>query len=699
MGNNFTPIDEINPVAATGDLFNDVYEEFDGAIGDRSLLTTTDATAMADNIPLVTAIRRVYTQLVAAAASITAITAAGWVTATRLATDAVTSIKIQAGAVTTAKIAASAVTDNELASNAVTTAKITNLNVTGAKIARDAFAPPNVYVDATFQTTPLKIAAEWGVNGHTFRWHPRSQASLDDTAVLVFDDTDNPMGIRQRTLRFKSTSASTVLGWYVSLAEAGWKAGDVISGVVYGKAAGGTFALNVRCYNAAGTALGSVQAGTGQAFGGTALALNNASAVIDAASAYVLFYVSRTVGGFDFDAYWRYAGPGAILPQVPSGQGYLPNQGVTRKKDADGSHLLPDYSAQVSKILSADGTSQLDMVWIADSWGQHLLIVPVVRTWLQAQFGDGGLGWISFYVTFHEGSSYWEGLAASPATTRTGTWAPGDPGESARSSGSHGPDITHTRTIDAAATMKLTTTVTFTSIDILTYKDTAGGTYAYNIDSAGWVAVSTAGAPDVLKTTITGLANTTHVIEFRIDTVGADGVTFLGVNLRKSGNGARLHRLSITSSTAAHWTAVDATIWQAGLAAIAAAPHLVVISLATNDKSANTPPQTQAASLATLISRVWAVRSLTDIILASPCDVLDSGGTTYTSAQYASAQRTLASSLDVAYFDGYALMPVNADSVARAMMEPVAGAGSRHPTAAGGRHLANSLINRLLRVP
>lgn len=693
MGNNFTAIDEINPVAATGDLFNDVYEEFDGAIGDRSLLTTTDATAMADNIPLVTAIRRVYTQLVAAAASITTITAAGWVTATRLATDAVTSIKIQAGAVTTAKIAASAVTDNELASNAVTTAKITNLNVTGGKIARDAFAPPNAFVDATFQITPLKIAAEWGINGHTFRWFPRSQASLDDTAVIVFDDTNNPMGVRQRTVRFKGTSAGNLFGWYISLAEAGWKAGDVISGAVYCNAPSGTFALDVRCAGPSGTLLGSLQLGTGQVFSGTPLALNISGATIDAGAAYVIYLVSRNAGTSDCDLYWRYAGPGLLIPQVPSAQGYLPNQGVTRKKDADGSHLLPDYSAQANKILSADGTSQVDVVYLADSWGQRLIIAPVLRAWLQAQYGDGGLGWVSFYMTYNQGSSYWEGLSATGgANVRSGSWT-----DSARAAGSMGPDITHISTLDSAATMKITTTVTFTAVDILTAKQTAGGTYEYRIDGGAWVPISTAGAAGVLVTSITGLSAATHVIDFQVNTIGVDGLVFLGLNIKKSGNGARLHRLAIASSTAAHWASVDATVWQQGIAALT--PNLVIPSLATNDKTANTPPQTHAASLATVIQRIWTARALTDILIFTPCDVTDSGGTTYQSAQYASAQRTLASSLDVAYYDGYALMPVNSEAVSRGMMEPLSGGNSRHPLLPGGRYLANGLINRFLRIP
>lgn len=574
--------------------------------------------------------------------------------------------------------------------------QVKNLGIGGAKIARDAFAPPNVFVDATFQTTPLKIAAEWGINGHTFRWHPRGQTSLDDTAMLVFDDTANPMGVRQRTLRFKGASVLAVFGWYISLAEAGWKAGDVVSGVVYGLAAAGTFAMNVRCYNAAGTALGSSQTGTGLAYSGTAAAISISGATIDATAAYVLFYVSRTAGTSDFDLYWRHAGPGLLIPQVPSGQGYLPQMGVPRKRDADGSHLLPDYSAQASKILSADGTSQLDVVYLSDSWGQKMSITTVLRTWLQATYGDAGLGWVSFYVTFNQGSSYWEGLAASPATQRTGTWI-AVTGDVARTAGAHGPDITHTTTFDAAMTMKFTTTVTFTAIDILTYKATAGGTYEYRIDGGSWVPVSTAGAAAVLVTSITGLSAATHVVEFQVNTIGTDGLTFLGLNLKKSGNGARLHRLAITSSTAAHWAAVNATDWQAGLAVLA--PHLVIPSLATNDKTANTPPQTQAASLATIISRIWAVRSLTDILLFTPCDVTDSGGTTYTSAQYASAQRTLASSLDIAYGDGFALMPVNADSISRGMCEALGGGNSRHLTPAGGRYFANFLIQRFLKVP
>jgi hypothetical protein len=662
----------------------------DSAIGNRATLTTTATSS------LVAAVNELVT-------SIAAITANSWVTAARIATGAITTAKIAAGAVTstelgaaavtTAKLAASAVTANELATDAVTTAKITNLNVTGGKIARDAFAPPNVFVDATFQTVPLKISAEWGIGGHTLRWHPRSQSSLDDTAVLVFDDTNNPMGIRLRTLRYKGTSASTVFGWYVSTAEAGWKAGDVISGVIYGNAPAGTFAHNIRCYNAAGVALGSVQSGTGQVMSGTPTALNNSGAVIDAGAAYVLFYINRTAGSNDFDVYWRYGGAGVILPQVPSGQGYLPQMGVPRKRAADARHLLADYNAQASKILGADGTSQVDVVYLADSWGQRLIIAPVLRTWLQAQYGDGGLGWVSFYITYNQGSTYWEGLSTSGgATVRAGTWSSGD---SARQTDSHGPDITHVSTTDAAATMKLTTTVTFTAVDILAYKQTNGGTYEYRIDGGSWVAVATAGTAGVLVTSITGLGNTTHVIEFQVNTIGTDGLVFLGLNLKKSGNGARLHRLAIGSSTAAHWTQVNATDWQTGLAALT--PNLVIASLGVNDRNADTPPQTYGAQMATLASRVWAARALCDVMFVSPCDTAD-GTRTYTMAQMASALRTVAASLEVAYEDWFAVMPVNADAVARSSMEPLSGGISKHPSLSGGRLLAQRLINNFLRL-
>lgn len=732
MGDNFTAIDEVNPVAATGDLFNDVYEEFDAAIGNRSLLTTTDATAMADNIPLVTAIRRVYTQLVAAAGSITAITAAGWVTATRLAASVAgnglsggagtalsvnvddstieinsDTVRVKDAGITAAKLAA-AIAGNGLAGGAGTALSVNtdgvgleisgdalqlkNLGVAGAKIARDAFAPPNVFVDATFQTTPLKIAAEWGIWGHTSRWFPRSQSGLDDTAVLIFDDTNNPMGIRQRTVRFKGTSASTLFGWVISLAEAGWKATDTISGALYCNAPSGTFALDVRCAGPSGTLLGSLQTGVGQVMAGTPQILTISGATIDSGAAYVYFLASRTAGSSDLDLYWRYGGAGLLIPTVPSAQGYLPQMGVPRKQAADGKFLLPDYNAQANKILGADGTSQLDVGYLADSWGQRLIIAPVLRTWLQATYGDGGLGWVSFYITFAAaaGSTYWEGLAGGAGTVRTGTWT-----DSARLAGSLGPDITHIFTADSASTIKITTTVTFTAVDISLATAPGAGIAEYRLDGTGsWLPIDTDDVAGVIVEPVTGLGNTTHVIDIRVNTI-AGGLSFLGLNLKKSGNGARLHRIAIGSSTAAHWTAVDAAIWQASITALAL--NTAIISLGTNDKSANTPPQTYGASMATLAQRVWAARSLTDVLFFSPCDVLNAG-TTYTTAQQASALRTIASSLDTAYFDGNAVMPTNADAVTRGMMEPISGGISQHPTLYGGRLLANELISRMLKL-
>jgi hypothetical protein len=639
------------------------------------------------------------------AAALLAIFANAWVATARIADNAITAAKIATSAIgsglTGGGGSAIAVnTDNsttEVVSNAI---QVKNLGITGAKLQRDALSPVNVIADPYNLTTPLKLTAEAGVNGHPFQWWPRnSQAALDDTVQVLYNDSNNPFGPTARTLRFRGASASSVFGFLIPVTEARWSTGMQISGRVYcaAQANGGTWRLDFREVNASGTPINSAQLGVGQALSsGVYGPLDNIGATVGGGASYMLMFISRTAGTVDLDIYWEHAGTGVYVPNMPAPSPRTASVFVPRKHMVEGTHLLQDYTGQAAKVLGADGTSQDRVGWFGDSWVQRMDLTTPLRTYIQTALGDGGRGWTSFWLTFVKGSTYYDGLSATAgATQRTGTWT-----DRVRVAGATGLDISDITTSDVTATIKLTYTYAFTSATLLTLQQSGGGSFQYRVNGGAWSStISTAGTSDVIATSITGITGGTPLIEIQIISAGTAGVTFHGLIPAKAGNYGVLHRIGIESSTVAHWTQVDATLWQTGVAKLNL--NLALILLGTNDKTGNVTPQLYASQLATLVGRIRAALPFCDIVIVSPSDVLDNGGTTYSVAQYASAARTVAASLDVAYFDGYALMPSNADanlSTGRGLMEVVSGGNSRHLTSDGGRVFAGQLWQRLLRV-
>jgi lysophospholipase L1-like esterase len=253
--------------------------------------------------------------------------------------------------------------------------------------------------------------------------------------------------------------------------------------------------------------------------------------------------------------------------------------------------------------------------------------------------------------------------------------------------------ITHFSSTDVAtpASFVLTTTRPVTEIRIHSYAQSGGGSFRWRIDGGAWTTVSTDGAAGLLVTTIGGLSAATHVLNVEATVAGAQGLTMIGADLRLAGLGVRVHKAGNGSSEVLDWVAVDAATWQAGLAALA--PNLCIIILGTNDKTAVRVPDAYAANLTILIGRIRAAMPLCDVLLLSPADTGDIK--TYPTAAFDAAMRATAAANNCAMVSGYMGLGLNANAIARGLMDPLATGNSRHLTDEGGRVFANLLLHAL----
>jgi lysophospholipase L1-like esterase len=243
---------------------------------------------------------------------------------------------------------------------------------------------------------------------------------------------------------------------------------------------------------------------------------------------------------------------------------------------------------------------------IGDSLVRGSYWLPSVRAALVAAYGSAGDGWLSPV----NGAPAWGG-----SVTSAGTWT-----TSTRAAGSRGVDISHVNSTDTATPASLMFTSTATTFVIHYLKQANGGSFRYRVDSGGWTTVATANASNLFAAeTVSGLSSASHTLTIEVTVAGAAGVIVMGVDARLSGNGVRVHNLGSGSAATTHWLAVDATIWQAGIAALE--PDVVLICLGPNDRGAGgLSPQTWQTNMESIAARVRAATATADIVFISPVD-------------------------------------------------------------------------------
>jgi lysophospholipase L1-like esterase len=269
-------------------------------------------------------------------------------------------------------------------------------------------------------------------------------------------------------------------------------------------------------------------------------------------------------------------------------------------------YVPPDYLRLGMTRWDAvrSGTSVIAL--IGDSITRGTYWAPTVRASLVATYGSAGDGWMSASL----GAPSWGGTVSS-----AGTWT-----ASNKAATSRGVDLTHASSTDTGTPASLTFTSTATSFVIHYLKQANGGSFRYRVDSGGWTTVATANASNLFATeTVSGLSSASHTLTIEVTVAGVAGVVICGVDAQKSGNGVRIHNLGNSSSATSHWLAVDATIWQAGLAALA--PDVVLICLGPNDRGAGgLSPQTWQGNMEAIAARVRSATATADIVFVTPID-------------------------------------------------------------------------------
>lgn len=358
----------------------------------------------------------------------------------------------------------------------------------------------------------------------------------------------------------------------------------------------------------------------------------------------------------------------------------------------DATKFTLDGSTGNGEWTSGGTTTQLFPLRVAvlgDSWvdGAARICDPLAA-WLQAKYGDGGVGWVGFGWTTDYPLIARRLTGYSLTCAGTGAWV-------ATISTGKGVDLQHVTSSTVGDKWELSG-ATWTDATIHYLEQAGGGTIEYQVDSDGWVEVATSGAGDAYKTaTITGKTLDPHTLTIRIKAGSTGDVTLFGADLRKAGTGARLLKLGSTGSHAStHWANADATLWTDGLKAFA--PHLVIILLGTNDDTSNDTLADFHAGIDTIIDRVQAATMVDpavapDVLILTPSD--NGNATAPHMAEYVRELRHIAVDQDAACLDAYKLLGPYASANLRGLYT-----NDIHINSYGGQAITSALCDELLKL-
>lgn len=513
----------------------------------------------------------------------------------------------------------------------------------------------------------LAVGDEWGGGNH---WQSASNLSLIDP------DAANPYS--GRTLRVSSTLG----GKRIYFDESGLLANDVVTFRAKVYSAAGTYQLSARPIDAAGTLIGTQANGASHVFSGDTYTLEVSITLSVALTAGVSVYLVRSAGSGTANIYAMWGGLGdigdvpSLGPNVYAGSNAVTLPAFPTATSEYGRHYLKYWQLALAQVQEAVSGAVATVAFIGDSWVQNERIGAPLRTWLQAQYGNAGPGYVGI------GNSHGAPTVAGMTFTRTGTWTDSD-----QVAGSRGVDIAHADTTDISTPGKVVIVGVFTDADIHYMAQVDGGSFRWRIDAGSWSTVSTAaGAEAHAVEAITGLSNASHTLTIECTVAGTAGIRMLGVDCKINANGVRLHRVGNGGATGIDYTDVDATIWQASLTQLN--PDLSIILLGTNDHNLEYAPSAFAVTIDTMIDRIRAAVPTCDVLLLTPA--LNGLSKAYSLSQYVDELRDMAVADSCAALDAYMHVLAYAS-------DGVGGwENSTHLDARGGRIVAN-LLMRMLR--
>ncbi len=334
-------------------------------------------------------------------------------------------------------------------------------------------------------------------------------------------------------------------------------------------------------------------------------------------------------------------------------------------------------------------TAQLTIAMIGDSWTHAATRYSgVVASTLKTAFGDAGAGWTGFGWGFGGTSSGWSGgngsASSDMAIALSANW-------STHYNSSVSPDIADIYTATAAA--KVTATFSGSgnvSAVNLFYIAGGSGNIRYRWNAGAWTALDISAGAGLLTAALASVPAGTWTLE--IENVSGT-TTICGLDVQKTADGVRVHKLGGTGSASSSWTAVNAAYWQAGLTALA--PNLVTILLGTNDQGASMTAATYRTNLQTMITRIRAALPVADIALIMPCEN-QRVANTYAMSVYAKEAYELAAINNCAWLDLQYVFGETASQYAYGSARPWFASDLIHPDPTTGGRVITDAVYRLL---
>lgn len=330
---------------------------------------------------------------------------------------------------------------------------------------------------------------------------------------------------------------------------------------------------------------------------------------------------------------------------------------------------------------------QLNIALIGDSWTHNRdRYSKPVSTTLKSVFGDAGAGWTGFAWGFGGTSDVWSGGNGNANSSDVGVTLSANWTVAYYTTAS--PDLGGISTSTAGA--KVTTSYNGSgNISAVKLFYTAGsGVLRYRWNGGSWTTLDISSGSGSQNESLSSVPTSTWTLEIE----NVSGTTVIhGIDIQKTDNGVRVHKLGSTGSSTANWTAVDATQWKNSL--IALSPNLVCILLGTNDQAAITPTVFKT-KLQTLITRVKEALPVADITIIMPCE--NQRTNTYAMSLYAANAYELAYTNKCAFLNLQHVFGDNAADYAFGSSRPWFASDLIHPDPNTGGRVITDAVYRLL---
>ncbi|TJY14079.1 DUF2479 domain-containing protein [Staphylococcus chromogenes] len=358
---------------------------------------------------------------------------------------------------------------------------------------------------------------------------------------------------------------------------------------------------------------------------------------------------------------------------------YLELSNVQIKQDITdvyGKFNLKSYTAEASKQSNSDVNQRLEIAFIGDSWVQggefkqgDRLTLPL-RDRMQKVYGDGGIGFVSFYGIF---------LGAGAVTVgKTGSWIERNKGTDV--SGLAIEEVESTTPDDSIK-------VTFNEdVDFYEIHTQSGntGTWKYNVDGGDWTTVDA--SQEVTPISMTLGKHTINIVHVSGTT------TFIGSYAYKGNKGVVIHKIGNGGSTAKHYVDVDRTNYINQLKRCRA--NTFGILLGTNDMAQSVSLSDYESQMKELIGRIKEAKPNASIFLIAPSGNKYDGTKLNTIEDYSDTQLKIAKDLQLGHVSLVRALGNFATTNANGLMY----SDGVHPNRDGGYAISNVIYDRLLRL-